>query len=89
MRNSELLNNIEIAVNIIMISYVIIRMKKKKAIRIVQSRLDIFIILLIISTTIPLIFNTYISFNNNNEYNFELYYYVLDLSSDKRNNKKE
>ncbi len=57
-RSTQNFKKIEIAINIVMIFYIIIRHKK---IHILQSKLDIFVILLVISTIIPIVTNTYIS----------------------------
>lgn len=60
-RNIQLYEKIQIAVNFIMIGYFIIRMVRKNPIKLIQSKLDLFVVLLIISTVIPLISNTFIS----------------------------
>ena len=61
-RNTEIYKQIQISINILMIIYLVIRILKKKPINIIKSKLDVFVILLVFSTSIPLLFNTYISF---------------------------
>ncbi len=60
-RNLEQYKKLQIAINVIMIAYFIMRIIKKQPIKIIKSKIDIYVILLIISTLIPLISNTYIS----------------------------
>ena len=60
-RSTDSFKKIEIAINFIMILYIIIRLVLKKPIKIIQSKLDVFVILLVISTIIPIVTNTYIS----------------------------
>jgi stage II sporulation protein P len=60
-RNVTTYEKIQIAINIIIIAYFIIRMVQKNPIKIIQSKIDIAVVLLVLSTFIPLIFNTYIS----------------------------
>lgn len=52
---------IQIAVYALFIVYSIIRLIKKKPIKLITNKLDIFILLLAFSTAIPLIFNSYVS----------------------------
>lgn len=53
---------IQIAGYAITIAYFLIRLIQKKPIKIIKNKLDIFVILLTISTAIPIIFNKYITF---------------------------
>ena len=64
--NIKVYNIIQIIINVIILFYLFIHIVKKKPVKIIKSKLDIFVILLVISTSIPLLFNTYISF----EYKF-------------------
>jgi len=50
-----------IVINSIIIIYLLIRMITTKPIRLIQSKLDVCVLILVISTAIPLLFNTYIS----------------------------
>ena len=63
-RNENIQQIIKIAINIIMITYLIISVKNKKPIKIIKSKIDILVVLLIVSTLVPLICNSYISLYN-------------------------
>ena len=59
---SPLKNNVQIihiAIAILMIGYILIKIKKKTPM--ITNKLDIFVIILMFSSAIPLIFNTYLS----------------------------
>lgn len=60
-RNISGYKNIQIIISFLMIFYIIIRFIKKNPIKLIKTKLDIFVLLLVISTTVPLIFNTYLS----------------------------
>lgn len=63
---------------LILIVYLIIKIIEKKPIRIIKSKLDIFVILLVFSTMIPAIFNTYVSLYGTIETILQ-YTYVLSI----------
>lgn len=60
-RNTEIFEKIQIVTFIVMSIYIFVRCIKKDAIKLVESKLDIFVLLLIISTLLPQITNSYIS----------------------------
>ena len=60
-RNEKAYQILQIAINIIIIAYFLIRNIRKNPIKIIQSKLDIVIVIFIGSTIIPLITNKYIS----------------------------
>lgn len=53
--------NNKIIIYIILLSYIVVKFIQKKPIKIIKNKLDICIILLITSTAIPIIANTYVS----------------------------
>ncbi len=53
--------NNKIIIYIILLSYIVVKFIQKKPIKIIKNKLDIYIILLITSTAIPIIANTYVS----------------------------
>ena len=59
--NNFFLRLIQIFINIIMLVYYLYRIKKNQNIEFINTKLDIFVLLLVISTIVPLIFNTYVS----------------------------
>lgn len=65
----------------IIIIYCIIRLIQKKPVKIIQNNLDICVILLVISTVIPVIFNTYVSLSGSIQtilqYTYAICIYVL------------
>ncbi len=89
--NIKVYNIIQIIINVIILFYLFIHIVKKKPVKIIKSKLDIFVILLVISTSIPLLFNTYISF----EYTITgilnyitlFWVYILTRESGEKNNK--
>lgn len=60
-RNIQICTTIQIIINVVMIIYLIIHLLMKKEIFIFKNKLDVFVLLLIISSAIPLIANSYIS----------------------------
>lgn len=60
-RNEKAYQILQIAINIIVIAYLLIRNIRKNPIKVVQSKLDIFIIIFVFSSLVPLISNQYIS----------------------------
>lgn len=60
-RNEKAYQILQIAINIIAIIYFLIRNIRKNPIKIVHSKLDIFIIIFVFSSIVPLISNQYIS----------------------------
>ena len=54
-RNSEEHYKIQIVINSIMIGYIGWRLIKKEPIKLIQSKLDILVLLLVLSTAIPII----------------------------------
>ncbi len=56
-----LYTNIHICINILMLIYCLICLYKKEKIKIIQSKLDFFMVLLVFSTIIPLVFNSFVS----------------------------
>ncbi len=63
LKSSDIIKIIQIIFSFIMVFYIIFRLYKKNDFQIIHNKLDIFIILLISSTLIPIIFNTFISFS--------------------------
>jgi len=60
-RNEMQYQEIPIIINIVMLGYLIIRQIKKKPISLIETKLDLFITLLVLSTVICFLTNTYIS----------------------------
>ena len=73
---------VKVAGYLLIIIYAIIRIVKKEPIKIIQNKLDIAILILIISTTIPLIFNTYVSLSETLQVILQyIYIYMLYILS--------
>ena len=53
--------NNKIIIYIILLTYIAIKLTQKKPIKIIKNKLDICILLLVASTAIPIIANTYVS----------------------------
>lgn len=72
---------IQYAAYLIAIIYLLIQMVIKKNIKIINNKLDIYIILLVLSSIIPVIFNTYVSLKESIkiflEYTYFLSIYIL------------
>lgn len=60
--NNQYYSYLRILVYILVIFYLIIQMLKKNPVKIIRNKLDICIILLVISTMLPVLFNKYITF---------------------------
>ena len=54
---------IQISILILTITYIIIKRIKKEPMKIIKNKMDIFVIIFILSSFIPIIFNNYTSFN--------------------------
>ena len=52
---------IQISVFVVFILYCVYRLMKKEPVKIIGNKLDVFVLLLVLSTTVPLICNTYVS----------------------------
>lgn len=79
---------VKVAGYLLIIIYAIIRIVKKEPIKIIQNKLDIAILILIISTTIPLIFNTYVSLSETLQVILQyIYIYIYVVYTLKRNGK--
>ena len=93
-RNASQYYILKIAVNVTTMIFIVKRLIQKNPIRIIQSKLDIAVLLLVISSLIPYITNTYISLSNtidtilNYEVLFLIYILVREicLKNEKRIN---
>ena len=92
-KNEKVLQIIKIVSNIFIVIYIYIRCIKGKHVQIFNTKLDYFILLLVISPLIPIIFNTYLSFSETVkeflDYVTLFNFYILAKEIFKRNKKNE
>ena len=92
-KNEKVLRIIKIVSNIFIVIYMSIRCIKGKHVQIFNTKLDYFILLLVISPLIPIIFNTYLSFSETVkeflDYVTLFNFYILAKEIFKRNKKNE
>lgn len=85
---------IQIAVYALFIVYSTIRLIKKKPIKVITNKLDIFVLLLAFSTAVPLIFNSYVSlYGTINEillymYTLCVYFLIREITRENKWNNK-